>query len=210
MSQLRKSSSAASHRRKVNKINHLHDWVLAELVRPPVDDAALNSEIVISEPFVVALPATHHFASRPRLELSALANEPFVLPPRDAVPIFMSRCSGPAARQASSRMRLTKSIICRWSSGWWRWARALRWFRHPPARTIRIASSIGRFAPRPLLCKRPLRGVEKTRLRRWPNSSAWRDDRCITCASRAGEFPSPARASGVATEAAIGGSPMVT
>jgi DNA-binding transcriptional LysR family regulator len=57
-------------------------------VRPPVDDAALNSEIVISEPFVVALPATHHFASRPRLELSALANEPFVLPPRDAVPMF--------------------------------------------------------------------------------------------------------------------------
>jgi DNA-binding transcriptional LysR family regulator len=40
-------------------------------VRPPVDDAALNSEIVISEPFVVALPPTHHFASRPRLQLSA-------------------------------------------------------------------------------------------------------------------------------------------
>ena len=57
-------------------------------VRPPVDDAALNSEIVISEPFVVALPPTHHFASRPRLQLSALANEPFVLPPRDAVPMF--------------------------------------------------------------------------------------------------------------------------
>ena len=52
-------------------------------VRPPVDDAALNSEIVISEPFVVALPPTNHFASRPRLQLSALANEPFVLPPRD-------------------------------------------------------------------------------------------------------------------------------
>jgi hypothetical protein len=32
MSQLRKSSSAASHRRKVNRINHLHDWVLAELL----------------------------------------------------------------------------------------------------------------------------------------------------------------------------------
>ena len=56
-------------------------------VRPPVDDAALNSEIVASEPFVVALPPAHHFASRTRLQLSALANEPFVLPPREAVPV---------------------------------------------------------------------------------------------------------------------------
>ena len=57
-------------------------------VRPPVGDAALNSEIVISEPFVVALPLRHRFASRARLPLSALADEPFVLPPRDAVPMF--------------------------------------------------------------------------------------------------------------------------
>jgi DNA-binding transcriptional LysR family regulator len=57
-------------------------------VRPPVDDAALNSEIVISEPFVAALPPTHRFAARPRLQLSALASDPFVLPPRDAAPRF--------------------------------------------------------------------------------------------------------------------------
>ena len=36
----------------------------------------------------MALPPKHPFASRPRLELSALANEPFILPPRDAVPVF--------------------------------------------------------------------------------------------------------------------------
>ena len=58
-------------------------------VRPPVSDSALTSEIVISEPFVVALPPTHRLASRPHLQLSALANEPFILPPRDAVPVFL-------------------------------------------------------------------------------------------------------------------------
>ena len=57
-------------------------------VRPPVGDPTLNSEIVISEPLVVALPPKHRLASRKRLPLSALANEPFILPPRDAVPVF--------------------------------------------------------------------------------------------------------------------------
>jgi DNA-binding transcriptional LysR family regulator len=57
-------------------------------VRPPIGDAALNSEIVISEPLVVALPPKHRFASRSHLQLSGLANEPFVLPSRDAVPMF--------------------------------------------------------------------------------------------------------------------------
>ena len=57
-------------------------------VRPPVGDSALNSETVISEPLVVALPPKHRLASRTHLELSALANEPFILPPRDVVPVF--------------------------------------------------------------------------------------------------------------------------
>jgi DNA-binding transcriptional LysR family regulator len=57
-------------------------------VRPPVTDPALRSEIVVREPFIVALPPRHRLASKSRMPLSALANEPFVLPPRDAVPVF--------------------------------------------------------------------------------------------------------------------------
>ena len=57
-------------------------------VRPPVSDAALNSEVVISEPLIVALPLKHRLVARPHLRLSALAKEPFILPPRDAVPRF--------------------------------------------------------------------------------------------------------------------------
>ena len=57
-------------------------------VRPPINSPALNSEIVISEPLVAALPRAHRLVSRERFPLSALANERFVLPPRDAVPVF--------------------------------------------------------------------------------------------------------------------------
>ena len=66
----------------------LNDQLDLGFVRPPVGDSALNSETVISEPLVVALPPKHRLASRPRLQLSALANEPFILPPRDTVPVF--------------------------------------------------------------------------------------------------------------------------
>ena len=57
-------------------------------VRPPVSDHSLISEVVIREALVVALPPTHRFASRSRLPLSALANELFILPPHDVVPVF--------------------------------------------------------------------------------------------------------------------------
>jgi DNA-binding transcriptional LysR family regulator len=57
-------------------------------VRPPVSDHSLLSEVVIREALVVALPPKHRFASRSRLPLSALGNEPFILPPRDVVPVF--------------------------------------------------------------------------------------------------------------------------
>ena len=57
-------------------------------VRPPVNERALNTEAVISEPLVAALPRTHRLASQSRFSLLALANESFVLPPREVVPVF--------------------------------------------------------------------------------------------------------------------------
>jgi Transcriptional regulator len=145
-------------------------------VRPPVSDSALNSEVVISEALVVALPPKHRLASRRRLQLSALANEPFILPRATPCPSFMMRSSRHAVGQASSPMLLTGPIICTWSSVWWRPAPALRSFPRPPASSIRAAWSTERFARRPTICKRSLRGGEGTRQRRWPNSSARRDE----------------------------------
>ena len=57
-------------------------------VRPPVDEPALDSELLMSEPFVVALPANHRLVSRPRLTVANLANEAFILLQRESVPVY--------------------------------------------------------------------------------------------------------------------------
>ena len=57
-------------------------------VRPPISDPALRSEVIVREPLVVALPPKHRLAAKSRIPFSALANEAFVLPPRDVVPVF--------------------------------------------------------------------------------------------------------------------------
>jgi len=57
-------------------------------VRPPVSDRMLNSEVLISEALVIALPLKHRLASKPRVSLAGLENEAFILVPRDAVPVF--------------------------------------------------------------------------------------------------------------------------
>jgi DNA-binding transcriptional LysR family regulator len=57
-------------------------------IRPPVSDPALRSDVIVREPLVVALPPTHRLARKSRIALAALANEPFVLPPREVVPVF--------------------------------------------------------------------------------------------------------------------------
>lgn len=48
----------------------------------PLEDKSLSIERISREPLVLALPETHPLASEPRVELKALANEPFILPAR--------------------------------------------------------------------------------------------------------------------------------
>ena len=57
-------------------------------VRPRVNDAALTGEVLLREPFVAALPARHRLARKKSVALSALAEESFVLPPRQTVPVY--------------------------------------------------------------------------------------------------------------------------
>jgi len=57
-------------------------------VRPPIGDAGLAHEVLVSEALVVALPPKHRLARRRRVPLLALSQEPFVIVPRDAVPVF--------------------------------------------------------------------------------------------------------------------------
>ena len=56
------------------------------LVHPPLDDVALWVEEVARPSFNVALPDTHPLAAHDALALSDLANEPFVIFPRQIAP----------------------------------------------------------------------------------------------------------------------------
>ncbi len=57
-------------------------------VRPPVNDPALATEVLIREPLVAALPRNHRLASKGRVSLSTLVDEPFVLVQRETAPVF--------------------------------------------------------------------------------------------------------------------------
>jgi DNA-binding transcriptional LysR family regulator len=51
------------------------------LLRPPVGDRDLNTEVVRSEPLVAVLPASHPLAGEEAVRVEALAGEPFVTYP---------------------------------------------------------------------------------------------------------------------------------
>jgi DNA-binding transcriptional LysR family regulator len=58
------------------------------LLRPPVGQAELASETILSEPFVLALPARHPLSALKRVPAKRLAEEPFILFPRQPGLVF--------------------------------------------------------------------------------------------------------------------------
>ena len=81
-------------------VQRLHDKQIdVGFLYLPLDDASLNIECVSREPLVLALPESHPLAARPRVELQALAEEPFILPARYSMPgqgtdILLARRAG--------------------------------------------------------------------------------------------------------------------
>ncbi len=59
--------------------------------RIPIEHTTLKTELVMKEPMVVALPARHPLAERPRLSFAALAGARFVLLPRAVYPKAFDR-----------------------------------------------------------------------------------------------------------------------
>jgi DNA-binding transcriptional LysR family regulator len=79
----------ARHMSVVFQLATLRDELLdVGFVRPPVREALLASDVIISEPLCVALPRKHRFVARKWIELSELADESFILVERDVVPVF--------------------------------------------------------------------------------------------------------------------------
>jgi DNA-binding transcriptional LysR family regulator len=56
--------------------------------RPPLVDDDLSIEPVVTEALVAAVPEEHPFASRDKVGLTELAEEPFILYPRDPKPSY--------------------------------------------------------------------------------------------------------------------------
>ncbi|MER6960084.1 LysR family transcriptional regulator [Streptomyces sp. NPDC000618] len=64
------------------------------LREPPADEAELNFETVLTEPFVAVLPSTHPLAAQRTVPLAQLANSPFVLLPRTVGPQLHDQITG--------------------------------------------------------------------------------------------------------------------
>jgi DNA-binding transcriptional LysR family regulator len=64
------------------------DLIDLALVRGPVVQPAMRTEVVLREPFLVALPEHHPLGERETVELRALGAEPMVLFPRHLAPDF--------------------------------------------------------------------------------------------------------------------------
>jgi DNA-binding transcriptional LysR family regulator len=56
------------------------------LIRPPIADLDLNSQVIFQESVVVAIPSNHHLAMLASIDLAVLATEPFILFPRELAP----------------------------------------------------------------------------------------------------------------------------
>ncbi len=56
------------------------------LIRPPIIDRDLGSQVVFQESLVVALPMNHHLATADTIDLKVLATESFILFPRQLAP----------------------------------------------------------------------------------------------------------------------------
>lgn len=57
-------------------------------LRPPVVDPLIQVDVLLREPFVVALPEDHPLAARHRVELKSLAAEPLVMYPPRRSPLY--------------------------------------------------------------------------------------------------------------------------
>lgn len=89
------------------------------VLHPPVPREIFASEPFSQEAFIVVLPEQHYLAQQTSLSLSALADEPFVLPPRPLGPSFydaiISLCQqagfSPQVKQEAIQMQTIIGLV---------------------------------------------------------------------------------------------------
>ncbi|GAA4587626.1 LysR family transcriptional regulator [Planotetraspora phitsanulokensis] len=89
----------------------LHEHLIdIGLLREPPNEPGLATETILSEEFVAVLPAAHPLAGRRVVSVTALADEPFVLLPRDAGPALHDQILG-LCRDAGFEPRLGQHAV---------------------------------------------------------------------------------------------------
>lgn len=74
--------------------------------RPPIDPRTQDSERVLAEPLVVAFPEGHRFEASARVPIRSLADEPYILLPRQRAPHYFDRIAA-LFRHAGFGLRVT-------------------------------------------------------------------------------------------------------
>jgi DNA-binding transcriptional LysR family regulator len=75
-----------------NQIRALRDRrIHVGFARPSIEEADITSEVLIREPLLAAMPAAHPLASKDRMSLRSLANEPFIFFPVRPSPSYADR-----------------------------------------------------------------------------------------------------------------------
>nr|WP_235949716.1 LysR family transcriptional regulator [Paenibacillus apii] len=64
------------------------------MLRPFVQETDIQSQVFTEESFVFALPKSHSLASRPKISVHEVANDPFIMPPRHYGPDFYDIING--------------------------------------------------------------------------------------------------------------------
>ncbi|MFE0508936.1 LysR family transcriptional regulator [Streptomyces sp. NPDC058964] len=80
------------------------------LREPPTGDPDLTFRTLLTEPFVAVLPSSHPLAPQRAIHLSDLANEPFVLLPRESGPTVHDRITE-VCRAAGFTPRVTQHAV---------------------------------------------------------------------------------------------------
>ncbi len=89
------------------------------LMRPPIIEPDVRSEVIFEESLVVALPVNHHLAQMVTIDLAALATAPFILFPRQLAPglydpiIMLCQAAGfsPQVVQECIQMQTIVSLV---------------------------------------------------------------------------------------------------
>lgn len=69
----------------------LEERIDVGILRPPISNHSIQTQILYNDPFIVAIPDSHTLKNQSSIKLSALTNESFILFSQSSSPLFYSK-----------------------------------------------------------------------------------------------------------------------